>query len=181
MLFKLIERAQKNDKLAMLEMIERFKPLLKKYAAKLKYEDAYDDILLYFIERIKNFNLEKQICRNDEAVASYMKVCIKNFCNKKGKESAKSKNEIVLSALTQEQAYYAEVELSKEDKEDIFMELGIKNLLNEEEARMLYMVYIEGYTITEIARSCNKTRQAVNQFKNRVLRKVKKALDVELF
>ena len=74
-----------------------------------------------------------------------MKVCIKNFCNKKGKESAKSKNEIVLSALTQEQAYYAEVELSKEDKEDIFMELGIKNLLNEEEARMLYMVYIEGY------------------------------------
>lgn len=35
MLFKLIERAQKNDKLAMLEMIERFKPLLKKYAAKL--------------------------------------------------------------------------------------------------------------------------------------------------
>ena len=81
MLFKLIERAQKNDKLAMLEMIERFKPLLKKYAAKLKYEDAYDDILLYFIERIKNFNLEKQICRNDEAVASYMKVCIKNFCS----------------------------------------------------------------------------------------------------
>lgn len=181
MLFKLIERAQKDDNLAMLELIERFDPLLKKYAAKLRYEDAYDDLLLFFIERIKNFNQEKQICRNDGAIASYIKVCIKNFCNKKGKESAKSKNEIVLSALTQEQAYYAEADLSKEDKEDIFVELGLKNLLNEEEAKMLYMVYIEGYTTTEIAKACNKTRQAVNQFKNRTLRKVKKALDIEIF
>lgn len=179
MLFKLIERAQENDNLAMMELIERFNPLLKKYAGKLKYEDAYDDILLYFIERIKKFNLKKQVCRNDGAIVSYIEVCIVHFYDKKGQESAKSKNEIVLSALTQEQAYYAEAELSREDKENIFIELGIKSLLNEKEAKMLYMIYIEGYTITEIAKSCNKTRQAVNQFKNRILKKMRKALDID--
>ncbi len=49
MLNSTIRNAQKNDEENMLLLIEKFRPLMVKYARKLNYEDAYDDIMLYFI------------------------------------------------------------------------------------------------------------------------------------
>lgn len=43
---------QYPDDAAVLELIERFKRLLIKYAKKLDYEDAYNDLQLFFIELI---------------------------------------------------------------------------------------------------------------------------------
>lgn len=41
----------------MVELIELFSPLFKKYALKLGYEDAYEDIILWFIELVKSSKL----------------------------------------------------------------------------------------------------------------------------
>lgn len=41
-----IAAAQQKDSNALLALIEKFKPLLKKYAYKLHYEDAYYDLQL---------------------------------------------------------------------------------------------------------------------------------------
>ena len=59
MLYELINSVQRDDKEAMTELIDRFQPLLKKYAAKLNYEDAYEDMVLYYIGLIKNINLNE--------------------------------------------------------------------------------------------------------------------------
>lgn len=65
MLCELINSVQSNDKNAMTELIGRFQPLLKKYAAKLNYEDAYEDLVLYYIGLIKSLNLNKLICTKE--------------------------------------------------------------------------------------------------------------------
>ena len=57
MLRKLLNDAEKHDEKAMVELIERFSPLFKKYALKLGYEDAYEDIILWFIELVKSGKL----------------------------------------------------------------------------------------------------------------------------
>ncbi|MBD5394302.1 MAG: hypothetical protein HDR23_09010 [Lachnospiraceae bacterium] len=82
MLSDQIDKA-KRDETAMMELINKFNPLFKMYAAKLNYEDAHSDILLYFIELIKSFDLSNIIQLNDAAVVSYINVSIKNFYYKK--------------------------------------------------------------------------------------------------
>lgn len=46
-LFDLFLNAYNGNSFAQLQIVQRFQPLLKKYAALLKYEDAYSDLQLY--------------------------------------------------------------------------------------------------------------------------------------
>ena len=82
MLSDLVEKAQRGEEAAMLELIQRFTGLFQKYAVKLNYEDAYEDIRLFFIELIKSFKLEKLQCKKDEIIVSYVNVSIRNFYKK---------------------------------------------------------------------------------------------------
>ncbi|MBQ6887145.1 MAG: sigma-70 family RNA polymerase sigma factor [Lachnospiraceae bacterium] len=176
MLCDLVEKAQKSDDAAMMELIDKFSLLFKKYAKKLNYEDAYEDIMLYFIELVKTFNLNKLSCQKDEVIVSYINVSIRNFYNKKVQKVIEGKREILFSDLSEEQAYYAEMQTAKEDVEDIFIKFGMENLLNENECWVIYLIYSEGYTTADIARLTNKSRQAVNQLKHRALDKMKKCV-----
>lgn len=58
MLDETIASAQHNNSESLLALIEKFKPLLKKYAYKLHYEDAYYDLQLDFIQIILTINLD---------------------------------------------------------------------------------------------------------------------------
>ena len=178
MLYELISSVQSNDQNAMTELIERFQPLLKKYAAKLNYEDAYEDLMLYYIGLIKSLNLEKLICTKDEIIVSYINVSIKNYYKKTITKIIKYKNEVVLSDLTEEQMYYVDAKSATEDETDLFVEFGLREVLNDNECQVIYQLYIEGYTTAEIARLSSKSRQAVNQLKNRALNKIKRSLNL---
>ena len=83
MLCDLIYNAQKGDKEAMLELIQKFSPLFRKYARKLNYEDAYEDIILFYMEMIRSVNLERIVSLEDGAVISYINVSIINYYNKR--------------------------------------------------------------------------------------------------
>lgn len=50
MLRELILNAQLGNQDALLAIIEKFKPINMKYARKLNYEDAYEDLILFNIE-----------------------------------------------------------------------------------------------------------------------------------
>ncbi len=178
MLYELISSVQSNDQNAMTELIERFQPLLKKYAAKLNYEDAYEDLMLYYIGLIKSLNLKKLICTKDEIIVSYINVSIKNYYKKTITKIIKYKNEVVLSDLTEEQMYYVDAKSATEDETDLFVEFGLREVLNDNECQVIYQLYIEGYTTAEIARLSSKSRQAVNQLKNRALSKIKRSLSL---
>ena len=82
MLCDLVERAQRGEEAPMVELIQKFSDLFKKYARKLNYEDAYQDIVVFFIELIKSFKLEKLQCKKDEIIVSYINVSITNFYKK---------------------------------------------------------------------------------------------------
>lgn len=177
MLRDLVEKAQKGDDVATMELIDKFSLLFKKYARKMNYEDAYEDIMLYFIELVKSLNLNKLSCQKDEVIVSYISVSIRNFYNKKIQKVIEGKREILFSDLSEEQAYYVEIQTAKEDVENIFIKFGMENLLNENERWVIYLIYCEGYTTADIARLTNKSRQAVNQLKNRALNRLRKTLD----
>ena len=57
-LFQLIESSQNGDKAALLLVIERFSPSIKKFSRKLGYDGADTDLIISFIknyQRIKTY------------------------------------------------------------------------------------------------------------------------------
>lgn len=176
MLEGLIIKAQGADNEAMLELINKFSPLLKKYARRLNYEDAQNDLILYFIQLIHGMNLEKMLCKENGSIINYISICIKNYHNKKIAEIVNLKKEIVHTSLSEEQLYYVDVKLSGVDETDFLYELGSHQLLNESEFQVIYLIYSRGYTVVEVAKIINKSRQAVNQMKIRALKKLRSKL-----
>ena len=173
MLRRLLDLAQENDKEAMQELIRRFHPLFRKYANKLEYEDAYEDIILWFIELVKSGKLS---ALQEEVIASYIQVSVCNYFSKKIEKIIHSKKEIIMSALSEEYCYILEIKMSGEDPENFFLEMAIDEVLNEGEYRILQLVFIYGYSSAEIAGMSGRSRQAVNQQKKRALKKIKDIL-----
>lgn len=173
MICSLLEKAQQGDQAAMLELINRFQPLLKKYARKLGYDDAYEDCLLFFIELVKFMDLKKLNDRNDQAAVAYIKVSVKHFYDKRIRKVIEKNQEIAFSDLSKEQKYYVEAKTAKPDEKDIFIEFGIDKRLSPKEKLVIYLVYVKGYTTSELARELLKSKQTVNQLKKRALGKLK--------
>lgn len=48
----LILKAKSGDRNAMMEIIERFTPIIKKYSYKLNYEDTEQDLILNLIQAV---------------------------------------------------------------------------------------------------------------------------------
>lgn len=68
--------AKEGNSEVLMELIKQFKPLLKKYAWDLGYEDSYEDLQLEFIKLIKEFPAENLSLKNDAGVVSYIKKSI---------------------------------------------------------------------------------------------------------
>ena len=70
MLLEELKRAQSGDDQAMLNLISKFLPLIKKYARKLGYEDAANDLIVDFIEFVSKWNLNNFYQSSDGEVCS---------------------------------------------------------------------------------------------------------------
>lgn len=68
--------AKEGNSEVLMELIKQFKPLLKKYAWDLGYEDSYEDLQLEFIKLIKEFPAENLSLKNDAGIVSYIRKSI---------------------------------------------------------------------------------------------------------
>ncbi len=79
MLKELIINAQQNDDCAMMNLINNFNPLFKKYTWKLYYEDSYSDIVVFFIELIHTMNVEELVNPSDAGITTYINHAMHNY------------------------------------------------------------------------------------------------------
>lgn len=59
------------DEQAVMTLVKRFDKLLRKYARFLEYEDAYNDLLLFFIELLHKLKDNTSLL-NDGVIVNYM-------------------------------------------------------------------------------------------------------------
>lgn len=57
---------------AILEMLRRFAKLLNKYARLLNYEDAYNGLMVFFLESLLSDNMKKLIGKPDAVIVHYI-------------------------------------------------------------------------------------------------------------
>lgn len=172
----LIVQLQKGYKEAALALINKFHPLLKKYAFKLRYEDAYDDLLVDFIEILNRIRLDRIRDTSEGVLISYICKSIRGSYIKRLITLKRLRNFVPYSDLSESELYYAET-LSSASDSHLRLELtGIDQVLTESELSVVKMIYLLGYTVAETASLHGITRQAVNKTKKRALQKLAKWL-----
>ena len=176
---KLIDKirlARSGDDTVMMEIVEKFSPLIGKYTSKLNYdEDCRSELTLKLIALVKNeIDPDKLRSDSDGAVVEYINNAIhhcyialsKAQCRIRDNETAYDRETFV--ELLEDNLQYAE------DMDDgMFMET-IQAELTEREFLCLRLIVLEGYTAEEVSKRLGVTKQAVNQCKKRALEKVKK-------
>ena len=169
----LIAESQNGNNDATLLLIEKFKPLLKKYAYKLYYEDAYYDLLVDFIDMIHDINLDHIYDKGEGKMVVYIYKSINSSFIKRLTVIKKLHNCILYSDLSENQLYYVNI-ISSINDEYFMNELpSISLFLTKTEFLIINMIYCSGYTVAEIASVFDISRQAVNQMKRRALNKLK--------
>lgn len=179
MLADLIFKAQEGNDEASLRLIEQFNPLLRKYAYKLSYDDAYNDLLADFLGIIKSIDINNLHNNCNGSIVSY--ICKSVYSSYISKSKAKHKyfqSVIPFSGLSENEQYYVEASLSSSDNYDILLTLSLDKVLNQHEFLVIYTIYFLGYSSADIAQASGTSRQAVNQTKVRALKKLRNALAV---
>ncbi|MDF2871088.1 MAG: DNA-directed polymerase [Anaerocolumna sp.] len=168
-----VYKIQSGDNTATLKLIEKFKPILKKYAHSLSYEDAYDDLLVDFIELLNTLKVDKIQNKNDGCMVAYLTTSIHNSYIKKLIKVKQLRNFTTYSELSENELHYIDsLTATKDTYVNTDYDL-LRKLLTNQEFNIIKMLYYDGYTVTETALAISVTRQAVNQMKNRALKKLK--------
>lgn len=173
MLATVILNAQNDDQDAMLTLLHKFCPLLRKYGRKLKYEDAFNDLTLDFIELILSINFSRQVNTSDAAITKYISKSIYHIYLKRLKTIIeKEPNCISIEALTPVQLNILSLKEAMWDEYSLANYLPQK-ILTDKELFVLISIYEDGLTATALARQLNVSRQNVNQIKKRAEKKLK--------
>lgn len=174
-LYNLMYHAQQGNQECCYAIIQKFEKLIKKYARKLSYEDAEEDLICFVVELIQLFPLENFSEKDEGKIVTYIVNSIRHRYIFLLKRLIDRENEIRMSEMSQEQQFMVERKLSFEEPYETLFFDDIRSLLSEKEWLILQAIYIQGMTSAEVARKEGLTRQAVNQTKIRGLKKLKKS------
>lgn len=155
-----------KNKDAILYMLMKFKPLIKKYSYLLNYSDAEQDIILAFIEVIEKIPVENIKNKNANIfILSYIKTSIKNryiYLSKHNTYAYSYKEPIYEDNISYKS-------FSPENVDDnILSSTGLERL-TELQKQVILLKYFYGYSDIEISKKFKITRQSVNKIKNRAI------------
>ncbi|WP_432662348.1 sigma factor-like helix-turn-helix DNA-binding protein [Wukongibacter baidiensis] len=171
-LYDLIEKAQKGDKEAILSVFLKFQRAMKKLSEKLGYEEAETDMIIEFLQTIKEIDLNEICMKNDGGITNYIWFFLKNksidLFRKNVLQSIKTTN-LNLDIIANDTSYYMENKL---------LVSMLLNSLPPLQKTILKRKFIQGFSDNEIALMFGISRQAVNRAKNRGLKNLRKELSV---
>lgn len=178
MLIDKIREAQSGSQQHMLEIIEKFRPLLRRYARLLNYEDAINDVTVEFIALLTQMNISIFANKGDGAVVCYInQAVIHSYVMLSKRHSALYANEILIDDLSDERRYHIEGQTAQSDADLFdFLALFPEGALTCGEQNVLVQKYYFGYSSAEIAKRLGTSRQSVNQTKARALKKLRKKI-----
>ena len=171
-MLNIIIRAKSYDEDALLTIITKFKPLIKKYSRLLNYDTAETDLIIELILLIKKLPTDKTNLQKDNEFIGYIAASIKYQYYKLLKERNYLNYEIVDNELVQFTCVQVDFDLN----------IYIDNLLDKlttKEKFILTAIYFYGYKEIEISKKLNVSRQAINKIKKTALKKLLATISIE--
>lgn len=176
MLFEKVLLAQSGNKDAMQELINQFKPLIKRYSRGLYIEDSYNELVLSFIEVIHTIPVKSLNSRTDGIIVKYISTSMRHSYIALIRKNAKS----IRPTISWEEMTESQHNQIHSSHEPNIQHINLQNILascstlTKKEKEILRLVYFNGYTSAEIARHLSTSKQNVNQIKKRALVKLRK-------
>ena len=165
-IFKIIDVKKNNKDESMLDILAIFDNIINKYSRKLNGEDTKQDLYVFLIKLINNIDELSIVNYEDKQVLSYFSKSLKNEYIRLSKKNDRRKNNEDYNCEDRVWGYnFIESNIEVVD--------SIKNL-NYYEKKIIKMVVLNGYSVSEVAKKTGKSRQAISQVKNRAISKLKK-------
>lgn len=177
MLKEEMEKIGIGDEDALLRVLRKFDPLIRRYAYKLHYEDAYTDLTCDLIRVLKRLDLQIMNNAGDGVIVSYIVSCVKRSYLKRLSKKLKKKKEIPFSSFSPGQVDVFEKETAYSNPNEEIESLFASKILTKYEKEILELIYMYEYSVNEIAQKNRVSRQTINQAKLNALKKLK--LDIE--
>ena len=160
---------------AYLELLSRFEKLLHKYANILGYEDAYQDLQLFFLSLVLKLKSNSVLSEGDGAITGYITISIKHHFYMLSKNQRRQR-ETLYSDLSEDQLSIIDKLCSMYDEVDISEYFPTTYCLSEKEKIVIREIFVEGNSVQNVADHYHVSRQAVNQLKLRAIKKIRSAL-----
>lgn len=173
-LFDLFLNAYNGNSFAQLQIVQRFQPLLKKYAALLKYEDAYSDLQLYPLELLHSGKLTKLQRKDDGTLVKYTLVkYIESSIRHQYISLNSRKNAVDSSVIASiDEIDFDQMSLSSNDEYPKLLISDLHSVLQPSELTLLSQFVFKGMSIADIAEKSGVSRQAINRKKLSILKKL---------
>jgi len=172
-LYTCIQAIQDGDKEQALAFLEKFSPLLKKYAYFLQTEDAPQELQCFLLTFVKNLHLNKLTSSTDGAIISYINKAIYHHYIALSKAKRHQLPTVSIEIQTDYDPLQFDTAFSESDTYNNLLLLDLKRALSTEEYHVIYDHYFRQYSIQEIATKDNKSRQTINKCKKTALEKLR--------
>lgn len=177
MLIETIRKAKDGDEAEMMQLIAKFSPAMKKYAYKLREDDALEELQYYFVKLIYTFPLRQFEEAEEYVLIDYIAKSVFSFYVKRLKKHIKNSRIQLLADLPEEQVYAIECRTATYDDYSTALLGDVKRLLNAKEYEVIYALYYRDLSVIELSKEMHVSRQNINQIKNRALRKLKAGMN----
>lgn len=175
-LYDQVKSYQAGNQESALEILRSFAPLLKKYAYWLHTEDSYEELQCSLLRALKTMRLDRLSSVSQGVMVRYIQKTIRSQYIRMSKQRNKISSEIMLDDLnTRDTLQYIQRCSSADDYSHLLFS-DARQILTSTEYRVIWLLYHENYSAAQTARMLGKTRQAVNQAKQRALRKLRQGL-----
>lgn len=181
---ELIKKAKLGEQEAIEELIQQSMKLIHSINANFgRTEDGVQEGILGVYRAIASFDESYKVKFSTHAYNHIYKH-IKNYYDKEKYKASLHHTRLIKAGKTE---YSGQVELLEAIEAEtvkldidtkIFIETLIEKTCNEKEKEFIHKLYYEGKREVDIARELNITRQAVNNYKNHILQKLRRGLDV---
>lgn len=170
----LVKAAKNGNEEAMLEIVDMFQPIIRKYTRLIGGdEDSSSDLVLALIELIYGIQLDKLKTVNDYVLISYISKSLHHKYIQLSRKSCSVVEHEMLCENDSEYEFTTVCLVASSFTKRIELDDFLKKTLTPKELLCVQLIVIHGYTATEVARELGITKQAVNQCKNRALKKLK--------
>lgn len=169
--YSLVLDHRKNNPDAILEILNRFDPLLNKLQRNSYYEDMKSELIVFMFNLIDKIPIENENLKKDKYIVSYIHKALKNQYIHINKKHAKGRNTEVSS-----EEFYIDNCLGFSYHDDLFTFIHFEEMishLTELEKKIIEKKYKHGYSNSDRANSRNISRQAVYKTHKRAIEKIK--------
>ena len=170
LLSEMLRKAQFGSDEAILMIINKFNPILRKYSSLLyRNDDPYEELRCHLIQTIKETSWKDMRIKGEGAYTNYIVHALYNAYLAKAKKPHPECNP---SSFTEDQEFKILSSMSTDDSYDTLLSADLKSLLSKKEFEIVYWTCLQGMPSAWLAKQLSVSRQYVNQTKKRALNKL---------